>query len=231
MNDWKIIIKAELKAKKITQYDLTRVLGVSTRSAVGHYLSGRRRLSIEQAKSLCAYLGLSFSDTFSTPELSSSISAVSEKTADYLPVTPSADFIEVPFYKTELSAGHGAEGTDHPPIGYALSKEKIERIGITQTQATVARVIGESMESTLMNGDVILISTTIKTPISNKLFAFEFDGELKVKRFVKRLDGSWRIISDNPDKNIYPDEALAPHNADSLRIIGQVALLLERNLL
>lgn len=55
---WISLIKATMKAKGINQESLAPVIGVETRGAVGHYLTQRRNLSIEQSRSLILYLQL-----------------------------------------------------------------------------------------------------------------------------------------------------------------------------
>jgi len=58
METWQSRAKAVMKENKITQESLKSVLGVSTRGAVGHYLSGRRELSIQQLTDLANHLGV-----------------------------------------------------------------------------------------------------------------------------------------------------------------------------
>lgn len=57
--DWIKRVKSLMSEKKITQQDLVAVLGVSTRGAVGHYLTGRTQPNIKQFQALADYLGVS----------------------------------------------------------------------------------------------------------------------------------------------------------------------------
>ncbi|MGB2220848.1 S24 family peptidase [Neptunomonas sp.] len=142
-----------------------------------------------------------------------------------------SDFIQVPVYDVQLAAGNGTH-VDHDNIVESLpiSRKYLSDSGISADSATIVKVRGESMEHTLCDGDVVLVNTGISKPVSGKIFAFDFDGDLRVKRFIKRLDGSWRIVSDNEDKNIYADETLSAHNVEQLRLIGQVVTIVERKL-
>ena len=142
-----------------------------------------------------------------------------------------SDFIQVPVYNVHLSAGNGMR-VDHEQIVERLpiSRKYLADSGVPENQATIVEVKGDSMEYTLIDGDVVLVNTAIVKPVSGKIFAFDFDGDLRVKRFIKRLDGSWRIVSDNEDKNIYADESLSAHNIDQLRMIGQVVTIVKRKL-
>lgn len=55
---WVPAVKQRMSELSLIQQDLCECLGVATRGAVGHYFNGRRDLSIAQAESLCALLGL-----------------------------------------------------------------------------------------------------------------------------------------------------------------------------
>ena len=140
-------------------------------------------------------------------------------------------FVNVPVYDVELSAGYGLDASselieDFHPIHYKI----FDDLNISKTEAVVVKVRGASMETELHDGDSVLIHTGIKKPISNKIFAFSFDNETRVKRFFRQLDGFWRIISDNEDKNMYPDEIISVQGLSQLNIIGHVIKIVDRNL-
>jgi transcriptional regulator with XRE-family HTH domain len=61
---WWIEVRKLMDQKGITQEELAPVLGVKTRGAVGHYLSGRRKLKAEQFWALLKYLGVEAKDLF-----------------------------------------------------------------------------------------------------------------------------------------------------------------------
>lgn len=56
MKNWQDRVRSVMREKGVTQDRLTSVLGVSTRGAVGHYLSGRREPSAAQLKALAEFL-------------------------------------------------------------------------------------------------------------------------------------------------------------------------------
>lgn len=61
METWQDRTRLLMKKKGVTQEALTQVLCVSTRGAVGHYLSGRREPSISQLRSLADFFKVDFS--------------------------------------------------------------------------------------------------------------------------------------------------------------------------
>jgi phage repressor protein C with HTH and peptisase S24 domain len=164
--------------------------------------------------------------TVNKPESSS---AVSDQSSTY---SQNNQFVKIPILDVSLAAGPGSYATDDVVTEYMdIGRDRLEKYQVSESAASIVPIRGESMEPTLVNGDLLLINTDVRKPISGKIFAFDFDGDLRVKRFTKRLDGSWLISSDNDDKNIYRDDVVSAHNIAQLRIIGQAAKIVERNLL
>lgn len=61
---WALRAEARMRDLGLKQDDLKAVLSVSTRGAVGHYLSGRRELKLEQMLALKDRLGMSMDALF-----------------------------------------------------------------------------------------------------------------------------------------------------------------------
>lgn len=58
MEKWQDRVRSLMKKRGVTQDALTSVLSVSTRGAVGHYLSGRREPSLDQFTALASYFSV-----------------------------------------------------------------------------------------------------------------------------------------------------------------------------
>jgi phage repressor protein C with HTH and peptisase S24 domain len=143
-----------------------------------------------------------------------------------------ARFVDIPIYDISFSAGPGCFFDNAEIIGnHSISVDALSKYNLRAEDAGVFFVKGESMISTLHDGDTILIDRSIRKPKNNKIFAFSFDGELKVKRFHHQLDRSWRISSDNEDKNRYQDEFIYNDKINELDIVGQVLTILDRALI
>jgi phage repressor protein C with HTH and peptisase S24 domain len=141
-------------------------------------------------------------------------------------------FVNIPVYDVTLAAGAGAYVDQDLIIeNYPISTITLEKNSLHSKNAVIVTVKGDSMEPTICDGDVILVNTSVTKPVSNKIFAFAFDQDLKVKRFSKKLDGTWLISSDNSDRNLYRDETVSHHNIENLRIIGQVVTIVDRSLI
>lgn len=61
---WRDEVRKLMKAQGVTQDVLAPILGVTTRGAVGHYLSGRRDMTPEQFYALLKRLGVEAKDVF-----------------------------------------------------------------------------------------------------------------------------------------------------------------------
>jgi phage repressor protein C with HTH and peptisase S24 domain len=140
-------------------------------------------------------------------------------------------YYNIPIYDVELAAGHsGFFDNEYPGEVMSISTDYLDRNSVPPSSASIVTVKGESMMPTLFNNDTILLDLSTTKPVSNKIFAFNFDGDLRVKRFIRQLDTTWRIVSDNEDKELYRDEILSHSNVERLKIIGRVASVIERTL-
>jgi phage repressor protein C with HTH and peptisase S24 domain len=224
-----------MKALGLTQEDLVDTLGVTSRGAVGHYFTGRRHLKTHQALSLARHLGMSMDelfgdelDVYGETKPAEGLQVKEESNAsEYQPL----QMYRVPVIDVSLAAGTGGHVDHEEVIGYrAVPMEGLLDANVEPCMARIVRVKGDSMDDTFIDGDTILVNSASKRLISDKIFAFELEGYLRVKRFMKMIDGTWRVVSDNPDKDLYPDETISPLNVDQLRIIGEVVALVFRKM-
>jgi phage repressor protein C with HTH and peptisase S24 domain len=118
-----------------------------------------------------------------------------------------------------------AAGAESPPVPsttefIAFRHDWVRgHLGIEPDQLVVETALGESMEPTIQNGDLLLVDTTESHLHSFGVYVIEIAGERLVKRMQPRLDGSLTVISDNP---AYEAEHLPPDWADTVRIVGRV---------
>lgn len=134
--------------------------------------------------------------------------------------------VSIPLYNAELSAGVGAHiDTDAVTEFVAVGKEILEQNHLSEDAVVAARVRGDSMLPRIMDGDTILINTADKRPRDGQVYAIAVDHELKVKRLLRKMDGSWIISSDNKADPSYRDETISAHNFEQLRMIGRVVMI------
>lgn len=141
--------------------------------------------------------------------------------------------VKVPVMDQDFSAGHGAtaEQINDFVSGYEqISDTVLAKHGVPSQAARIIKIRGDSMYPTLWNADEVLSNAADKQLVNNKIYAFEFDGRLLVKRFIKRLDGSWLITSDNKEDPSLQDEVVSHHNVHMLRIIAKLETVVYRSL-
>ncbi len=89
----------------------------------------------------------------------------------------------------------------------------------------VFQVSGDSMERTLFDGDrvtVNLADTRITDGRVHVLVTGGREPDMKIKRLFKTSDGRVRVVSDHPDKSLYPDEVLGAEELAGVLVLGRV---------
>lgn len=133
----------------------------------------------------------------------------------------------VPLHEALLAAGDGVENSTETIAGYlAFRKDWLRKIGLSPSNAALARARGDSMQPVIWDGDLLLIDRSkIEPPPITKtdrgkrhapVFALLDDGRAKVKRLQLLDDRVAILISDNPD---YPPQYAT---TETLSIIGKV---------
>lgn len=137
------------------------------------------------------------------------------------------NYINIPLLNVELSAGTGSY-TDLENVAdwVPISRDWILKNRYSETGLKAVTVSGDSMSPRLQDGDMLLVNTADNKPVSGNIYAIAVDNELRVKRLLKRMDGSWIISSDNKANPAYVDETISHHNFEQLRIIGRAVKVL-----
>lgn len=189
--------------------------GIGSQSAVALFLNGTTPLSKKAAKGFAVGLGCRVEDF--SPRLGAEIDELAEGQA-----APDADqFAQVRRVDVALSAGHGALVVEEfSKSALTFRRSFLQEIGVTPNSAVIVSVKGRSMEPTIRDGAVLLVSTSAKTVVNGEIYAFRQDGHLYVKRLHRQPDASLLAVSDNPDREAYPDMHIAAYDQD-FEIIGR----------
>ncbi len=214
----------------LTQEIAADRLGI-TQGAVSHYLNKRIPLGLQAALKWAALLGArpgeirpEFAD-YEAPSLPSLVVHPVRALPD--DVHPDGDHErEIETLEFELSAGNGklvpTIVETRSPVTYRESW--FRRMGYKPDKVKRVRVDGDSMESTLFDGDYVVINTEdSKRVVDGRVYAIIYgaDRHGRVKRLYRTAMGL-RIVSDNPDKVRFPDELVEGEAADEIVIIGRV---------
>jgi len=130
------------------------------------------------------------------------------------------DFIRIPRYDVELSAGPGSMNHDNlPSSSLAFRADWLSRMAINPAKCVIVGVTGDSMEPTLYGGDLVMLDRHATTIKDMRLFGVvDVDGSAKVKR-LQKVDGQLILHSDN---RAYPADVRMGVDANRMTIIGQV---------
>jgi len=222
--------KKIMKDKGITQDDLIVYLGVKTRGAVGHYLTGRREPNAEQLAVLAKKLDCSLDWLVTGNSEQKETNHIKERHKTYDinsfdvwdSTTPLRDDeVELPFFReVELSAGTGRhEVIENHGCKLRFSKSTLKRKGIDAKHAACVTVSGNSMEPVLPDKCVVGIDTNATAIKNGDMYAIDHQGELRVKMLYRLVGDGIRLRSYNED---YPDEMYTHDAAKNIKVLGRV---------
>jgi phage repressor protein C with HTH and peptisase S24 domain len=115
------------------------------------------------------------------------------------PDFPANDFVLIRQVNGKISAGNGFLPDDSVDIQAAFRKDWIKRKGGKPDRMSLIKVDGDSMEPTLLSGDLVLVDHSRDTIASQGgIYAIAIDDEIMIKRVQPVFpDGKLRVISDN----------------------------------
>jgi len=131
------------------------------------------------------------------------------------------DFIALPFFDVEASAGHGAVVAIHEDVRSVVSFERafLRNLGAVPDHCKIIGARGDSMTPTIPDGALIVVDHSQREVVHGWISVVNVCGDLLVKRIRRRLDGTVELVSDNA---MYPVETIGPDRIDQLTIIGRV---------
>jgi phage repressor protein C with HTH and peptisase S24 domain len=184
---------------------------LGSQGMVWQYLNGRRPLNLSALLKFSKGLGVS--PTEISPTLSAELQSVGplvDKTKEIqlIHTDESDDFIAVQRADFKLSAGvtgYSIEllNGDRAPIFFR--KDWLEKRGYRPDKLHAIAISGQSMETSMYDGDIVVINVDDIRPADGEVFAANYEGELVIKRMV-RESGNWYLSSDNQDKRRFPNK-------------------------
>lgn len=160
----------------------------------------------------------------------SSISLSNEVSRNGSLISSHADLSVVPQYDLSASAGGGALViAEHPIARFELSKRWLEQHNLHNKKLTVVPVRGDSMEQTLYDGDLTLVSLIDDlTDAREGVCVLRFDDEIFVKRIQYDFKSKgYKVTSDN---TAYSSFFVEVDDIESGRftVLGRVERVLQR---
>ncbi|MCA8427836.1 hypothetical protein LGN30_32120 [Burkholderia seminalis] len=208
-----------------TQEWLGRETGIGSQGAVGQYLRGVIPLNLPALLSFARVLGVKPSDI--SPTLASLVRANDESPGTpIIPIESGAEtpdgYVAIPRYNLQCQAGNGhiqweIERESEP---HTYSLRFLRDMGIKPENARRVKIVGDSMEPHLYDGESVLIDCGDVAIRDGKVYALRYGDGFRVKRILKKYDGSLVLVSDNKK---YPEEIIsAEQAAQFITILGRV---------
>ncbi|RKG33420.1 LexA family transcriptional regulator [Acinetobacter guerrae] len=235
----------KLKADSIykNQEEMAKAMGLTNGSYISQLKSGTRNIDDAKARDLEVFFKLernSFDLPMGEPVIGQGHMAdgilrpnpdhmsMYVENDDYVYVNTS-DFVLVPQFDVKGACGLGYTNSDELIKGGLVFKEAWLRSKGISPKFGCSAIMGgdgDSMLPTIDSSNIILANLAINTfdqIQSGKIYAFVSNNELRIKRLFKNLkDGGLRIVSDNPNKEIYPDEFLSKEEIDNIKIVAHL---------
>lgn len=134
----------------------------------------------------------------------------------------SEEFVIIKASNVRCSAGNGYAPNyydSETKQGRVYKRSWLQKNHLNPKNLMIFPVHGDSMEPRLFDDDSITVDTSQKDVINGRVYAFVFNGEYRVKRLRKLIDGGLLVISDNPS---WGDEKIEAQYTENVFIIGRV---------
>jgi len=200
----KEIISEELGKEKVFDKQVAEVLGIKQLNFAT--MKKRGRLPLEAILEFCAKRKISINWLL----YNQSTRSLEAETGKYANIRY--------FGEIFASAGGGAFNYEAESDEIMIDEHMVNMMGGKNEMKNLdaINVLGDSMEPTLHDGDIIFINRTLKDVSKNGIFAISTEIGLFVKRVMIKSDGSLELISDN---SMYGVENVRSEN---IEVIGKV---------
>lgn len=192
----------------------------------GHSKSQGRRELYRKAKTSLDFLSPDIREVISTAMYLASAEFTDDVLEQALVELTSNELIEkefilIPGYSVQVSAGNGSAGSDTqiPSRHLAFRKQWLEYKGYKQQDLIALWAKGDSMEPMIGDNNTLIVHTKEKHPTDGNVYVLRLEDQLWVKRIQVTPLGSYLLISDN---SIYPSMEIKKEDMKNFEVIGKV---------
>lgn len=216
-------LKGLAAGRGLSNADLARRLGI-TRGAVSNYFTGRRSPNHADLVAIADALGvttdylLTGSAAPDFPIIDETGDVAAQVKAHQDAALSDDDFAQVQIYAAPLSAGAGAVPGESVIGNLAFRVEWLKREGISPAAASLHRIVGDSMPTSLPDGSIALANHRRRDARTKDIYALRIGDEVMVK-WAELAGGALVISSENP---AYPVRVVTGSDLDQVNIIGRI---------
>lgn len=133
-------------------------------------------------------------------------------------------YVFLPRLSIKTSAGNGKLVWEIEEKGQrqAFRKSFVTRMGIDPERSATVVAEGDSMNDRIQDGDSLLVDFKENTVANDRIYVFIFKDEWFIKRLFKQPGGGLRVVSDNRDKNRFPDWFVPSDDMQFIEIVARV---------
>lgn len=194
--------------KEPTQQEIADILGL-TRNAISSRAFRDKEYSYSEVEKLESAFKINFSNQGFIDDMHDNGGEIS---VDYYP-----DVL--------ASCGGGAFELSNIKEKIRIPKMCIEQY-MPLVRYSVINAYGDSMQPTILSRDKLIVEFLESKVIKdNDIYIFCYNDRIFCKRLVQNID-SIVVISDNPDKTIYPTSVIEKENMNDIHLIGRIVGLM-----
>ncbi len=211
LNRIKDILSNEIKDRKIFDKDVAQALKINQVTLAT--MKSRKKIPYKEILEFCALRKISI-NWLMFNQMVQSIANESEK------------FEKIHYFKDiYVSAGGGALNYDEQSEFLSLDEEIVNHLGGKGAIKNIhaLNVLGDSMEPTLNDGDIVFMNRDSTNPNRNGVYIVSTLVGIFVKRLQLKSDGTVALVSDN---EAYSDEIV---NAEDIKVLGKVVGAMSNN--
>jgi phage repressor protein C with HTH and peptisase S24 domain len=95
-----------------------------------------------------------------------------------------------------------------------------DRLEVDPENVKVVLASGDSMAPTVVDGAPVFIDTSDRGLNDGRIYVFEFDGEVMIRRVQRLADGDIELLCDNG--RLYPAQRIEKFRIVEIRVVGRV---------
>lgn len=124
------------------------------------------------------------------------------------------DLVNIQYLDIKASCGSGYANEEHPEAHshlFTVEFLRANNLPIDGKGLVLMHACSYSMGYTIPHGTLMLVDTRdneFDKFINDKVYVFKADSEMICKRAMRNLNGTIVLKSDNPDKDLYPDQLI-----------------------
>jgi phage repressor protein C with HTH and peptisase S24 domain len=146
---------------------------------------------------------------------------VAESEAGYNSSKVRNEYIYVPRYDVQASAGHGAINENEAILDHLAFKSDWvkNKLGVDGKTLALITASGDSMEPTIQEDDLLLLDTAVNEVQEDGIYCIKNEFNLQIKRIQRMMGKELVIKSDNP---AYQPFTVGPDQLEFLEVVGRV---------